>query len=348
MALHEMNNTIIDSIITITQQRDRSSLDHSLVVVLSEFVPAESITLYRLFNSIHDDEIEKTAQVITGKGDVQEGNQFSSKPDAVQMQPEFIECIKGKETIYKKTGNQHASLMLPIYREQHPEGLLRIESKDKLSYIREPLESIIQVYQNYASILHESEFDTLTGLRNRRTFDKKIDALLKHQKKRETDSEIVERRFHEQTDCPWLAVIDIDNFKNINDKFGHVYGDEVLLLLAQKMKDSFRRNDILFRFGGEEFVVILEPISKDMAATALERFRKSIENFEFPQVGKVTISTGYSMVGRNDYPVTVLDNADKALYHAKNSGRNKIFCYDDLVELGIFKTVEANDDVELF
>ena len=91
----------------------------------------------------------------------------------------------------------------------------------------------------------------------------------------------------------WLAVSDIDFFKRVNDDFGHLYGDEVLLLMANIMRETFRGTDILFRFGGEEFVIVLRSTNQQGAHQALERFRITVEEYDFPQVGNVTISIGY-------------------------------------------------------
>src|SRR3546814_19890916 len=82
----------------------------------------------------------------------------------------------------------------------------------------------------------------------------------------------------------WLAVADIDHFKRINDTLGHLYGDEVLLLLAQVMKRSFRHDDLLFRFGGEEFVIVISAPDRGSANIAFDKFRRNVETFTFPQV----------------------------------------------------------------
>ena len=118
---------------------------------------------------------------------------------------------------------------------------------------KETLIAITKVCQNFYTILAYSENDTLTGLKNRRTYDQKLNSLLNEQtenrlKNMRTENETRSQSINAKT---WLAVIDIDHFKRVNDKFGHAYGDEVLLVLAQIMQKSFRVNDLLFRFGGE-------------------------------------------------------------------------------------------------
>lgn len=200
--------------------------------------------------------------------------------------------------------------------------------------------------------LNESERDKLTGLFNRRTFDDKLIRLLKtqhdKQKKYFLSKNIDEKRKQTDTSSAWLVMLDIDNFKEVNDTFGHLYGDEVILLISQKMKECFRNTDLLFRFGGEEFVLVLEPVHIDEAYTILDNFRRAIANHNFPQIGKVTISIGYTMIRENDYPPSTLDLADKALYYAKKHGKNCIYNYESLVADGEIQEQKKSGEINLF
>ena len=124
----------------------------------------------------------------------------------------------------------------------------------------------------------------------------------------------------------------------------------MLLLLAQLMRDSFRMDDQLFRFGGEEFIVLLQPTNRDHATTVLDRFRQRIEAHEFPIVASVTISIGFTAVLPYDSPTDLVDRADKALYFAKENGRNRVDNYEDLCEAGAIAIAPARktSDIELF
>ena len=143
-------------------------------------------------------------------------------------------------------------------------------------------------------------------------------------------------------------VLDFDGFKQINDTYGHSYGDEVLLILSQKMKQCFRKKDLLFRFGGDEFVIILEPVTLNEAQDVLERFRFTVANHEFPQVGKITISTGFAKICDKDYPPNILEKADKALYFAKENGRNCIHNYEALISDGKLQEQKTSGSIDLF
>ena len=145
----------------------------------------------------------------------------------------------------------------------------------------------------------------------------------------------------------WLAVVDIDHFKLVNDRFGHLYGDEVLILIANILRSSFRSHDRIFRFGGEEFVVLLRSTTLSTAHRVFNRFRLAVQEYHFPQVGQVTVSLGFVSTNRGS-PVEILGQADQALYYAKEHGRNQVCFYDDLVASGQLAAKVANDDVELF
>jgi diguanylate cyclase (GGDEF)-like protein len=143
-------------------------------------------------------------------------------------------------------------------------------------------------------------------------------------------------------------MIDIDHFKNINDKHGHVLGDEVLILFANLLKKSFRNSDLLFRYGGEEFVVVLSPLPEADACSTFERFRQLLEAHEFPQVGQVTASIGMVNIDQREHQSLILEKADMALYYAKENGRNRLCDYHQLIEQGRLVARQVQSDIELF
>jgi diguanylate cyclase (GGDEF)-like protein len=199
--------------------------------------------------------------------------------------------------------------------------------------------SVYKSYQYLNTTLYLAEIDPLTGLKNRLKFEKLVTkALLEVAGQSDTGKQA------------YFAVIDIDFFKRINDSFGHLYDDEVLVLLARYMMYSFRTTDWLFRHGGEEFVVILRNETNEGALNALERFRQFIEQTAFPQIekGQVTVSIGYSEVREVDAVTSLIDRADHALYFVKNNGRNKVASYEALIEAGQLQNNLQQADVELF
>lgn len=204
------------------------------------------------------------------------------------------------------------------------------------------LAALLRIYGNHLAILSRSKHDALTGLLNRQAFDDKVPRLFgdtPHARR----GEVGGRPSH----C--LALIDIDHFKRINDRFGHLYGDEVLLLLSRLMEQSLRETDLLFRYGGEEFVVVLDDVGQEAAQQVLERFRRAVAEHDFPQVGTVTVSIGFAIPLAPAPLVDVISQADQALYHAKDSGRNQVCSYQSLMEQGLVgAAAPGGSDIELF
>lgn len=207
---------------------------------------------------------------------------------------------------------------------------------------REGLACALRVYQNQVGHLRKASLDSLTGLLTRDLFEyhiHRVYAELRQAKRRTTDK------------APYfaLAFIDIDNFKVINDRYGHLIGDEVLLLVSQLMKSTFRVEDVLFRFGGEEFIVILNNCDLEICRRVLERFRKKIESFSFPLIEHLTISIGFTLIEKAINYDVVVSRADRALYHVKQHGKNGCKSYEELVEQKqLDPLLEKDSDVELF
>jgi diguanylate cyclase (GGDEF)-like protein len=205
------------------------------------------------------------------------------------------------------------------------------------------------IYRNYLAILRDAARDTLTGLKNRKTFDENFSRIVSNSKHLKVPFEGNRRSSHLDGEHHWLAIIDIDHFKRVNDTYGHVFGDEVLLLLAALMRKAFRGEDLLFRFGGEEFVVMLAPTVFSNALAVFERFRATTAAFNFPQVGRVTVSIGFVRIAPDDLPSVVIGNADKALYFAKEHGRDQVCSYEQLMaESKLSREESPQDDAELF
>jgi len=160
--------------------------------------------------------------------------------------------------------------------------------------------------------------DALTGIPNRRNFDNR-------------SSDEWKRCAREKKICS-LCMIDIDHFKNLNDTYGHPYGDEVLKKVADILKDSVRRTgDIAARWGGEEFAVLLPNVDSEAAQKIAEDIRLRIETAEMPlpdtnEKVNLTISAGVATITPNheNSVADAINNADKALYNAKQTGRNKV------------------------
>jgi diguanylate cyclase (GGDEF)-like protein len=156
--------------------------------------------------------------------------------------------------------------VFPIAPQQSVCSLLEIESDQPLpTETQAQIDSVLWISQNLQGLLDYGEKDALTELLNRKTFD---DAFLNATGEQPHTGQ-PDQRTRQAGASSWLAVIDIDHFKRVNDNFGHLIGDEVLLLMARQMRLNFRFHDQLYRFGGEEFVVLMRCADHADAAMAL-------------------------------------------------------------------------------
>ncbi len=212
------------------------------------------------------------------------------------------------------------------------------------------LAGLLRVYDNYVAVLRQSQTDRLTGLLNRHTFDVQLDRALQVIREHYQSGVAGDkrRRLVGESGGFWIGNIDIDHFKRINDQFGHLYGDEVLLNVARLLQSTFRKSDLVYRFGGEEFVAIVFVENARDASTIFERLRQTIESHQFPLVERVTVSVGVASIRNNSAPVELLGFADQALYYAKNAGRNQVCFYDDLVAQEKISVPASGSDITFF
>ena len=157
--------------------------------------------------------------------------------------------------------------------------------------------------------------DSLTGLWNHRHFHEELRDELK--------------RGHRYGTPVSLVLIDIDDFKTVNDRFGHLRGDEVLRELAELMRGALRETDVACRLGGEEFAIIAPSTDAAGAAGVAERVRRAIEARPFEEAGAVTISAGVATMPRDAHSATeLIEAADQALYASKRAGKNRVTGYE--------------------
>ena len=346
----------ISHLADLTAQRDREMLDISLAQGVLELLPASSVGVYRLVGA--DDEPQRWLCC----GLARRGQLVVSDPPWVDLESlpgaqdfplrqmvldsRLLEQTELPVTSLADPANRFITV-LSLMVELGLPGVLEVMSDKPLEMdALKPIQTLLKVFANFQNLLESSQRDALTGLLNRQTFDA---TFLKASMPSQPDvGNGIERRGSPATGY-WLGVIDIDLFKLVNDRFGHLIGDEVLVLVARIMRQSFRHYDRLYRFGGEEFVVLLRGGTEEDAMEAYERFRRNVETYVFPQVNKVTISLGFTEVMHNDTPSVAFSRADQGVYQAKHQGRNQVLCYEALVRDGVLKTEAAHvGDVELF
>jgi len=200
------------------------------------------------------------------------------------------------------------------------ETIMRVKLVDEnllISYARDLREINNAVF--IARQLEKAAFtDSLTGARNRRYFMDTAEKELQKCIKRSLPYSIV--------------MIDVDYFKKINDTHGHPVGDEVLKILFARVQHTLKHDTLIARYGGEEFAVMLSGLNHENVLKTVQRIKNSIETYAFTTMGleiSVTISLGVaSRTERSNTLPDIINNADKALYHAKQTGRNRSVYYD--------------------
>jgi diguanylate cyclase (GGDEF)-like protein len=318
---------VIESIIELTEQREQRSLEQSLIGSLRE-----------MLEGMHGWALEID-------GNAASAPQFDAGGHPTPLPPAVLseagQLSSGSPPVQMAYEGRHYLLVLLL---DAGEGRKRVLALARDSWRQADLQLVtgmLRVYQNFIRLLFDSEKDTLTGLYNRRKLEAKLSELLA--------SHIRGRRGTDQQNRDFLAILDLDRFKRINDTYGHLIGDEVLLIFSNLLRQTLRDSDLIFRYGGEEFIVILQDAPATMIHEVLDRVRQRVAEHAFPQVGEVTVSIGYAVIGGHQLPPEIIAEADLALYYAKEHGRNRVCEYAQLVQAEKIAPVGRHDgSIELF
>ena len=238
---------------------------------------------------------------------------------------EVVRMLLGKELDYK-FNDLTSKIIIPLIFDKKLIGGICFYTRQDIDYssfryfdiMISELLAIFKMKYQYTEKEFMSVLDGLTGLYNRRQFEIGLEQECNRSRRHQSDFS--------------LALLDIDFFKKVNDNYGHQYGDYVLKTVADLMKQAFRKTDLLYRYGGEELVMIMPETNIEGALIPVQRLRRMVEEYDFEYNGvkaKVTVSMGLTM----NYPdlntsVDILKSADEALYRAKEEGRNRIILHE--------------------
>lgn len=341
---------LVDRIADLIELRDRDELDVALIRLLWDLLGAGA-TAATILQPVGEENDPRWLTRIDYRPC--EGSPHLGEAQALASLPRLSDFPHHQEALtsghLRRVQSSTCHTLFPISAQHEGLGVLEIVSEIPLTAETEHLvASVLRVYHNFHGLLDYGERDTLTSLLNRKTFD----GVFLKATLASGDAEVdpaTERRQSPSGARSWLGVMDIDHFKRVNDTYGHLIGDEVLILMARLMKSSFRFQDQIYRFGGEEFAVLVQCDRESDAIAAFERFRRNAEEHVFPQVEHITISIGVTALRPGDTPSSAFERADKAVYHAKSHGRNQVCNHAVLVASGeVVEVDSAQAEAEFF
>jgi diguanylate cyclase (GGDEF)-like protein len=207
-------------------------------------------------------------------------------------------------------------------------------AEEEMQHLENLMGQLIYPLRNavwYQRALKSAKIDDLTGAHNRAALDETL----------EREVELA----HRHKSALSVLIFDLDHFKQVNDNYGHMIGDDVLRECVKCSNQALRGTDMLFRFGGEEFVVLLPGVNAAGAALAAERLRGTIEKHVFTSeqgTVPVTASFGIASLTLQETTKTLVERADKALYSAKNAGRNRVASSEDVQTAAVLTANTAN------
>ncbi|HHH47668.1 MAG TPA: GGDEF domain-containing protein [Gammaproteobacteria bacterium] len=323
----------LDAAVELTAQRDLDTLAAAMVRTVSTLQRGFSVCVY----SLQGDLGNLSAKVVACSDMARVGTYLT----ALENRPLLRRCIDRQEMVEAHVDGG-CKRVYPVIEQDQVTGLVSCETNAEADDSCQVVEKLVAIYANLHSLLNHQQRDGLTGLFNRAALDSWLAKAL-------APAEIAGRRAVDSATLGCFAIFDIDHFKRINDSLGHLYGDEVLLILAELMRESFRFNDMLFRYGGEEFIAVLTDTDLDTAMAVLERFRARVASHHFPQINQVTLTIGVAEIEPQVLPSTLIDRADKALYYGKNHGRNQVNAYEWLNDGRVLQEAPGGlQTIELF
>ena len=363
---HGVTPKVVDHLAALTAFRDRDILDVTLVGALRDLLRPLCVAIHR---TVGEDQQHWLTRARLARGDaVASADPLGLELGELPRLEAFPLRLASLNSQQPTTQSLEGSVVtvFPLSTDRDVVGVLEIDTASALSAEQHRMvSSVLRIYSNFQGLLDYSERDTLTGLLNRKTFEDgftrvagmlhvppvppPVPAVPPATPLTPVSEPPVPTARRQSADAgAWLGVVDIDHFKRVNDSHGHLMGDEVLLLLSRLMRSSFRFHDHLYRFGGEEFVVLMRCADAADAARAFERLRSNVQGYVFPRVGGITVSVGVTKVRAGDTPSGAFERADKAVYHSKQNGRNQVADHAELIARGILTEASRASDIELF
>ena len=301
------HNPSINQIIDDTVRRNGVLSDADLEKICGKFICHTDIP--DRVNMVGAQLAGETAQAVAAVDTATETTSACSEQlDSVK---ETLGTIKSRQPL----GAVVAELIQSVATMQAVRKSLQLQLNSSQSKIR-------QLQNNLKAICEDSQRDPLTGLLNRKSFNF-----------------LLSKALDQSAKCAeplCLILSDIDNFKAFNDRWGHITGDQVLCLIAKSLKNNFRSEDVVARFGGEEFTVVLPKTPLQTACKVADQLRRAVMSKAIVDrksgldMGRAMLSMGVACARRNDTAEALIERADACLFAAKRNGRNRVISEADL------------------
>lgn len=354
--------TLTEHIIKLTDHRDRDLLELTLSKALIDLLPLQRVVIAR---TISEAGVTRwlTVTSLDARGGGKVLDPLRVDFDTLAPLDDFkdrLRCMEQKDVLEVAWAGDSGPRITywPLFDNNHHDndGVLEIHSSAPLdANQRLVVQDVHHVFRNMFHLLAYSDRDALTGLLNRKSLDDTFySAVLEEMDGNEEATRALEaavpgqERRHRVPPNYWLGTISVDHFGLINDKSGHLIAEEVLLLVARILNNTFRTYDRLYRLGGEQYAVLMHCPDEALVLAAFERFRANVEKFNFPQVGRVTACGGFTRIAADDSPSTALERAERAVDYAQNQGRNRMISHGELVRKGFFGDAAKVGAVDLF
>jgi diguanylate cyclase (GGDEF)-like protein len=329
-------SSLIDYLLELTDHTDRDFLEYTLAKAVLDLLPVRRVLVAHVMREVGERRWWEVASLdVEGGGKVADPSRLDfSEMKPLEDAPDRLQCLLDQAKIEITKAGPHGPRItyIPLVSERSPdmEGVLEIHSAATLS--AQELNTISQlhrVYCNMHKLLAYSERDALTGMLNRQSLDNAFySAVLEELDGDEPEEgatvmQDLERRHHVPPNY-WLGMVVIDQFSALNDQHGSTIMEEVTLLVARIMGNTFRTHDRLYRLSGDEFVVLFHCPEESLALVAFERMRGNVEKLKFSQVGAMTISAGLTRIVMEDSPATALERTQEAVKFVQNKGGNQV------------------------
>jgi diguanylate cyclase (GGDEF)-like protein len=355
--------TLIDHVLKLSDHRDRDLLELTLSKAVIDLLPVQRIVIARVMTEEGEQRwLEVVRLDAKGGGKVVDPLrvEFSTLP-RLDDAPDRLRCLQSRAMVEVAWAGEEGPRisLLPLFSDSRKddEGVIEVHSEAALTAdALLTIEQLRRIYRNMYFLLEYSDRDALTGLLNRKSLDDAFYSAVLEELAGVTGESVIagqpaglepERR-HRVPANYWLGSVGIDDFDLLNDKHGHLIAEELLLLVARVMNNTFRTYERIYRCGGEHFGVLMHCPDEAQVLATFERFRSNVEKFNFPQVGRATVSCGFTPVTADDSPSSALEKTERTLDFARRDGKNRAYSHLDLMRRGVLGEAVKFGDADLF